>query len=321
MKTPKRKFYFIVNPASKSGKGLRIFHKIKPILEEENISYRVYFTTKNRSATHITTKILEKDTSGSVRIIALGGDGTVNEVVQGIGNTGSFDRVIFGYLPTGSSNDLARDLGYGGDTEAILRHLLQSGSYRRMDVGCLQYKRSASLKGSCRYFAVSCGIGFDASICYEALNSPFKDFFNRIGLGKLTYGAIAIKQLFTSKLCGCRIYLDDRAPLLFKNCYFASVMNHRYQGGGFKFCPDATDNDGKMDLCIAHGITPFGVLRLLPLAAVGKHVGEQGIHIDTAKKVRIRFDEPHWVHTDGEVKTKATDVWVKCLGGKLKMMV
>ena len=312
--------YFIVNPAAKSGTGKMIWQTCKEYLAENNITYKIYKTTTERNATIIAGKILDSDTSDSVKLIVVGGDGTINEVLQAMKET-DFYRVCIGYIPAGSSNDLARALQYSSDPIENLKRALYSDSYAKMDVGLLTYNKTETLGYTKRFFLVSCGIGFDASVCEEAMNSPYKNFLNRLHLGKLTYVAICIKQLLSAQRLSCTLTVDEQTPISLENCYFVAAMNHPYQGGGIKFCPDAIDGDGYLDICYAHSISKGKVLTILPLAFSGKHVGKKGIGILKGKRIHITYEAPLWVHTDGEAKTRATDITLECLHKKLRFVV
>lgn len=312
--------YVICNPASKSGQGKKLWKKAKMIFKNEKTEFRIYKTTPTRNAASITRAILEKDSSEDIRLMILGGDGTVNEVLQGFSDA-DFDRVVLTYIPTGSSNDLARANDYDDNMITNLCHLLYSKDYKYMDIGMVTYNKEETLGYSKRFFAVSTGMGYDASVCHEVNNSKLKNIFNKIGLGKLVYLCIALKQLFETAKNDMEITIDDNAPVTLKNCFFVSVLNHKYQGGGMMFCPDADAHDGVLDICYAAGLSKLGVLMTLPTCYKGKHVGKKGIGIEKARKVRITSENPLFVHTDGEVKTTATDITVSILPSKLKFTV
>ena len=185
-------YHIIINPASRSGKGKKIWkEQIEPALLRDNISYSSYFSEKAGDVAEIAAQILGEATEFPVSLIVLGGDGTVNEALHGLSDT---SKITLGYIPTGSSNDLARDLNIPTEPTAALELILHSGSVQPMDLGTVTYS-----DGKKRRFAVSCGIGYDAAVCEEALHSKMKNILNKLGLGKLTYLGIALKQLFASK--------------------------------------------------------------------------------------------------------------------------
>ncbi len=330
-------FYIIINPAARSGKGMKIWHDLRKQLDEKQVGYRYYYTAKGRNAGTIVKCILNKD-KGLINLILLGGDGTVNETVNGIAAAGDkcFDRLKLCYIPTGSASDLARALEITDDPKVCLKRILASGDgkmsfvdgtpaarERRTDLGILTYNdpEKEELKGHRRFFTVSAGIGFDAAVCAEVAHSGLKKIFNRFGLGGLVYGFICVKSLFMGKRADCNIYMDGTRIYPARDCLFVAVMNHKYQGGGVMFTPDAVSNDGVLDLCFTDRLGRLKVLTAFPKAYSGRHVGTKGICIDRASDIRITSSEMLHVHTDGEVTTRAMDISIKCLPGKLRLMV
>lgn len=93
-----------------------------------------------------------------------------------------------------------------------------------------------SIKGRKSHFAISCGIGFDAAVCHEVSVTPMKKILNRVGLGKLVYLFVALKQLLFLKPVPVTLRMDEERIYPFHKVYFAAVMNQKYEGGGFKFC-------------------------------------------------------------------------------------
>ena len=323
-------YYIIVNPASKSGQGARIWSQIRPVLDKRKIAYKVFFS---REAGHVirlthklTASLLKNDSKSVIKLIVLGGDGTLNEVLQGVSD---FNRVLIGYLPTGSSNDMARDLRLPKNPIQILDGILSCQKPVLMDLGCLTYeqlsgkfsRQHSSEIFTKRYFAVSCGIGFDAAVCEEALASSFKNVLNKIGLGILTYLSIALKQLFKARKITCTITLDDRKPIYLPKFLFVASMIHQYEGGGFKFCPGANDHDGLIDVCCIGNIPKWLAFLALPTAFTGNHYRFNGIDHYTASKVHLETSSPLWVHTDGEVTMKSSSITLTCERNKLQFLL
>ena len=185
--------------------------------------------------------------------------------------------------------------------------ILHQGVAHPMDLGTITYD-----DGRTRRFAVSCGIGFDAAVCEEALHSNIKKICNKIGLGKLTYLGIALKQLFAAKSVSCNLILDEEPPIHINKLLFITSMIHRYEGGGFMFCPDANAADGYLDLCVVGDVPKLLILAALPTAFKGKHYFIKGVTAYRAKKVRIEISKPLWLHTDGEVCRKTTTFTATC---------
>lgn len=311
-------YYFIVNPTSKTGMGEKYWKRVQKILDERKIAYKVVFSKKAGHVEEIVRNLSTKSLKDKAHVVILGGDGTVNEAVQGIED---FNKIIFSYIPTGSSNDLARDMKISKNPEEALEAILKAEKERFVDVGLVHYDK-AFLKGreveiSDRRFMVGCGIGFDAAVCEESMHSKFKNLLNKLKLGKLTYLGIALKQLIQSEMIDGKIILDDIKEIPVKRLFLAVAMVHHYQGGGFKFCPDALDDDGLLDLCVASDASKLKVLRILPTAFSGKHVRFKEIQMLRAKKASIEAKKPMWVQTDGEVKTQASKITVSDLGEKV----
>ncbi|MDE6204473.1 MAG: diacylglycerol kinase family lipid kinase, partial [Lachnospiraceae bacterium] len=172
-----------------------------------------------------------------------------------------------------------------------------------------------------RYFAVSCGIGFDAAVCEEALASSFKNFLNKMGLGKLTYLTIALKQLIKARKVTCTITLDGGKPVYLPKFLFVANMIHQYEGGGFKFCPGADYHDGLIDICCIGNIPKWLAFLALPTAFTGNHYRFNGIDHYAASRIHLETSTPLWVHTDGEVTMKSSSITLTCEQNKLQFLL
>ncbi len=308
-------YHIIINPASRSGRGMQIWKSLIPILEENKIRYYAYFTKYCGHATMITDTIFTMNPSAQeLQFIVLGGDGTLNEVIQAIQKS---EQTTIGYIPTGSSNDFARDLGIASTPSEALRNIINKQAIKSLNIGLLTYINTNDIKASQhglisnserRLFSVSSGIGFDAAVCKKAMDSTMKNILNHIGLGKLTYLSIALTKLLTRKSVSCDIYLDDKEPIHYDELLFATAMIHKYEGGGFMFCPQANATDHLLDLCVAHHISIGRALKILPLAFKGKHISFPEVAIHRAHTIRLRADTPLFVHTDGEVTTYTKEI-------------
>lgn len=311
-------YYFIVNPTSKTGLGEKYWQRVKKVLDERKIEYKVIFSKRIGHVEEIVKKLTTETKKEKIHLVILGGDGTVNEAIQGIDD---FKKVVISYIPTGSSNDLARDMGISRNPEEALEAILKAEKEIYMDMGLVHYDK-AFLNGKeveipDRRFMVGCGIGFDAAVCEEVAKSKLKNILNKIKLGKLTYLGIALKQLIQSEMIDGKIILDDMQEIPIKRLFFAVAMVHHYEGGGFKFCPDARVDDGLLDFCVAADASKLRVLRIIPTAFDGKHVRFKEIKMLRGKKATIEAKKPMWVQTDGEVKAQASKISVSDLGEKV----
>ena len=301
---------FIINPKARSGMGEMTWKMLEPELKKLRISYRVHMTAKRKNA----EKIVENLTSdGRERtLVVLGGDGTLNEVVNGIQRP---DKITLGYIPIGSSNDFARGLGIPKDPLAALETVLHPEKIIRMDIGVLSDETRS------RRFLVSAGIGFDAAVCHEVCVSRWKIILNKLGLGKLSYAVVALDRLIKDRPVHMSLALEDGTDREFPKTYFSAFMNLPYEGGGFKFCPDASPEDGMLDVVVAHGLSVLKILFLLPLAFGGKHTGFKGITILRGRKIRAEAGVPLALHTDGEPGFPRRAAEAQVMGEKLRVIV
>lgn len=285
-------YYFIVNPNSRSGAGRKIWIRLRGELALRKVAYKAYMTEYVGHAVKLAAAISSRGTPEEpVCLIAMGGDGTIQEVLTGIKD---FDSVLFGFIPTGSGNDFCRGMHLPAAPVEALDSILKKEHIQLMDVPRMNIgKRTAR-------FGVSAGIGFDAAICHRVLVSPVKKYLNRVGLGKLIYLFVTLMQLFTMNPVPVTIYLDGGRKYCYKKAYFAAVMNQPYEGGGFMFCPDARNNDGILDVFVVDGISRLKLLFCLPTAFFGKHTHFKGIHILRCRSIKITSAVPLPVHKDGE---------------------
>lgn len=305
-------YHVIMNPASRSGKGKRVWQGLEAVFKAQSAEYTPHFTTQAGDARRFVEELTATEGSEPVSLLVIGGDGTLNEALQGIRN---LERTKFYYVPTGSGNDFARDYTEKGKPAERLARLLKEPHEYHTDLGVLQYCDEDG-KEQKRYFAVSAGIGFDAAVCAEVDKSKWKPRFNKIGLGKLVYLAIALRNLMTIPDISCKLQLEDadgnQTEITRKSFIFAAVMNHRYEGGGFMFAPQADAEDGLLDLCLVENMTKLKILRVIPTAFKGNHVKFKEVYMNQCRAIRIRTDAPLYIHSDGEVSGKAKELTLSC---------
>lgn len=303
-------YYFIINPNSRSGTGLRIWRQLEQQLKNQQISYQAYLTEYVGHARKLAHAL--SDSAVPRTIVVLGGDGTVNEVLDGLILS---DHITLGYIPAGSGNDFARGLGIPQNPRKALDCILHHGQIREIRLG------QVKADGKTHRFGTSTGIGYDASICHENLSSPLKKMLNRLHLGKLSYVLIGIRQFFLWKPAAVTLYLDDRRRLFFPKTYFAAAMNLPCEGGGFRFCPKASPDTPYLDVCVAENITKGKFICLLPLAFFGRHTRFQGVHLYRCRKLVIQCAVLLPVHRDGESGGYQSELIINLENMPLKVIV
>ena len=227
--------YFIVNITARTGKSRAIWMEMKEILENRGIEYKAFQTRYAGHATDLARKIssLPED---RIYLITVGGDGTLNEVINGITD---FSRIVLGILPIGSGNDFARGMGISKDTLSNLEQMLDliesASEGTAIDLG----EVSCEALDTPKYFAISSGAGLDAIVCKKALHSRLKKFLNQLHLGKLTYLLLTIESLFSMTTCDADIVFNHGEAMHVSHIIFSAGMNLRVEGGGVPMAPDA----------------------------------------------------------------------------------
>lgn len=221
----------------------------------------------------------------------MGGDGSICEVLTGIKDC---SKVILGYIPTGSGNDFTREMKLPTDPREAFELVLNPGRIAFMDVGVVRNGEKIWR------FGVSTGIGYDAAVCHNVEKSKLKIFLNKMHLGHLAYLGVALRRLFKNPFYEMDLELDDGERMHFHNVYFVTAMNQPYEGGGFRFCPDAKTDDGALDVIVVSNLPRLKVLVLLPTAFWGKHVRFKGVDVFRCKKIVIHANAKAAIHADGQ---------------------
>lgn len=314
-------YYFIVNPTSRTDLGMKVWESAEKELKRQKAAYAVYFTEYPHHSVKLAKQICRRAAAQGATpqdpctIVVLGGDGTANEVLASIPD---LDCITFAYLPSGSGNDLARGLGITSDTALAVRRILSGRRVRLIDYGNV----FPDGKQMPHRFAVSAGIGFDASICEEALHSPIKRFLNKLRLGKLSYLFIAVKQLIAYHTTDMTVTFDGKTTKTYRRVFFLTAMNQKYEGGGLAVAPDADPADGKLTVCIIHDFPKIKAAVLIPaLMLGGRHTHFKGIDQVTCTRVEIQAARPLCVHSDGEHRGYHSHVTFACSPKPMRMSV
>ena len=304
-------YHFIVNPCSRTGKAAKVWQELEQVLKQKNVEYRVYFTERPGHATELAAAICTGN-PGEKHIITVGGDGTSNEVINGLSD---YADIIYGCIPTGSGNDLIRGLGLPRDPLAVLERILSGDHIRPVDHGVLQYFDGTPD----RRFDVSSGFGYDADVCYEVQVTPLKRVLNRIGLGKLCYYIIAAKQIFALKPRPATLLIDGKEALHYDRLLFCASMVQPYEGGGLKLAPSANNADRRLTLVIVHDVSKLKLFLVLPSVLISKHTGIKGVEIFDCDSVEITSDDARCLHTDGETVGIKPHVRLCCTPEQIRM--
>lgn len=307
--------YFIVNETSRSGKTRQIWKDIQQSLIKADVSYEYMITQGRNHATKLASEISQRP-EDNICIVVIGGDGTMNEVINGIAD---FDKVRFGIIPTGSGNDFGGGLDLPKSPEENLQRIISSYKagediYRAVDIGLVRWGQNQK-----KLFGISSGIGLDAIVCKKALSSKLKNVLNKLGLGSLTYVLLTIITLFSMKTADFEISYDNNKSTL-KKTIFAAAMNLRAEGGGVPMAPDANPYDGKLSISSASGIPKWITFLCLPLLVAGKHTHIKGFNLVSCREASIHSSQKMTLHADGEYVADVTDLTFGIYPQKLRLM-
>ena len=292
------RFLFIVNPAAGGGRPARLVQAVTDRLEAAGAEVRRVRTEGPRHA-----RPLARDAAPWADVVvAVGGDGTVNEVAAGLLDVGRAGRTpALSVIPAGTGNDFVRAAALGHQPERLAAGLLCPAE-RALDVGQVAWTGADGRAGRAS-FVNALGAGLDAEVAHDA--GQRKRLGTRWG-GLLAYAAGVATALRRLDPPPARISTQADAdgpgalvldgPLL-----MAAVGNGPWVGGGFHLAPGADLSDGALDLCLVRGVTRRRATVLLPAAMRGRHIHAPEVTLQRMVRMQAAFARPVRVHVDGEV--------------------
>lgn len=306
-------YYFIVNPHASGGHSGRVWKKLEGQLKSGETAYEAFLTEKQGDAMRYAARLTEGQKDPRV-IIGVGGDGTMNEILDGLAFAGP---ITLGYIPAGSGNDLARSLKISRRPARCLKRILNPKYYKLMDYGVITYGE----KLEHRRFLISAGIGLDGAVCCCLAGSGLKKVFNRMHLGRLSYGAVGLGQLIRAYPVKGYLLLDGEQKVELNHIYFISAHIHPFEGGGFRFSPEADPCDGRLTLCVVHHSAKIKLMAFLVSSLLGCQKKYRGVRSYSCSEVEIHTERPMPVHVDGEDCLCQKEIHLRCIQGKVRMIV
>ncbi|MDA5109446.1 diacylglycerol/lipid kinase family protein [Brevibacillus thermoruber] len=277
---------FIVNPVAGNGRGAVVWKRLETELKRRGAVYRVRMTSKEGEAKKLAAELLQKEEV--THIVAVGGDGTVSEVINGISESGIC--CPFGHVPAGSGNDFARGHNLPSDALQALERILAAGKQKRIDL--------LRVNGQLAVNAV--GAGFDGQVAKITNEAGYKRWLNRVRLGTLSYVISMLRVLVSYQPCRVMLTVDGKQEQL-ENVWLIAVANIPNYGGGMLICPGAVPDDGLAEVCVVSGVSRWALLRAFPLIYRGAHVRHPAVRFFRGRHIRIQAENPLVVHADGEV--------------------
>lgn len=284
------KWFAIVNPVAGSGKGLTDWPQISKLLRDSHIIPEYVFTEHKYHAIELAVEAVNK---GYRRIIVVGGDGTIHEVVNGlyIQKDVAPESVMIAVIAVGTGNDWIRMFGIPRKYSEAIKAITAGHSFLQ-DVGIISYHKSSYKQN--RYMANVAGIGFDAFV-----NRHYNHLKEKGRRNKWLYVWSAFKAVLQYSSTGVKIWIDDQ--LVVNDLVYSSTIGiGKYNGGGMIQMPDAIADDGLFDVTVIRRVSRFGVLRRFKSLYNGKIYKNSMITLYRGRKIKIESSPEIAVEVDGE---------------------
>jgi diacylglycerol kinase (ATP) len=274
-----KRWVFIVNPVAGNGFGKSIVPELREMVKKHNISAEIVFTEKSGHAIELSEKYLGK---GFNNIIAVGGDGTFNEVARPLVDK---KDVTTGIIPAGTGNDFIQILGFPGRFGDKEWDTFFNGAEIALDAG--------SCNGM--IFLNGMGLGFDAQVAAENYTEPGK--VKKGGKHKYIWHIIKTLLFFREK----RMTVITCTGSHETDCFINTIAIGRRFAGGFFLTPKAIANDGLLDVCMIKRLSLFERFSILLKVPEGKHTTDKRVNYYQTKGINLEFPEVVPFHVDGEL--------------------
>lgn len=293
--------HLLINPTAGRGKAGRRLPRILKLLAEADLEPSVHSSSAEKGLEAI-TRTLTGDPAN--RLIIVGGDGSLHEVVNGI--LGEKSEVPFALIPSGTGNDFAKaaeiPLDWVTTTMLLSDRLASNSPARKLDAGRIND----------RYFVNGAGIGFDAKVTRiaKSINWPIGELIYLVALLRALLGPIGTPNLRFSAA----------APIWDGPVTLTSINNGTWVGGLFHIAPMAWLDDGKLELLIAAPVGRRRILQLIPKLMRGEHLEEEELAHRQITKLLIESDEPVECHLDGEIQAPQQRFEIEVLPNILRLI-
>ncbi|GIH29115.1 hypothetical protein Aph01nite_74250 [Acrocarpospora phusangensis] len=265
----------VVNPAARGGRGVRV---LAPVLARLREGGREVSVIVGASADDALARARTAVAAGPAALVAFGGDGLVHLAVQAVAGT----EVPLGIIPAGTGNDIADALGIPRRDPLLSADAVLGGRTRVID--------AARISPQGRWFAGVLACGFDSRVNERANHKRWPP-----GMSK--YIVAMAEELRTFEPIPFKITLDDR--VIEREAMLVAVANTRSYGAGMRVCPDASPDDGLLDVLILAAMPKTALLRSFPSVYRGTHTGHPAVTIVRSRKVTL--DAPDTIaYADGE---------------------
>ncbi len=283
-------WYILINPQAGGGKSRRVWRELQRALEAEGFPYAYASTTAPWQAVSLIHAALD---AGYRRFVALGGDGTVFEVVNGLCThpTVPVGETVLTQLPVGTGCDWARYHRLPRQPQQVLA-ILKQPQLRWQDLGKVDFV--AEGQACTRYFANAAGLGFDAFVLQQAASQPKGGW-----QGKLYYLLGLLRSLRAYQPAWMQVSRPEEL-LRQAGCLTLMLGLGPYAGGGMRLCPGALPHDGQLAVTFIDALSPWEVICNLPRLYNGKLYGHPRVYHWRGSRFSVQADPATWLELDGE---------------------
>ncbi len=282
-------WYIIVNPNAGRKKGKHDWRKISGLFDTHGISYNYVFTKAKHHAIELAIKAIE---AGRKKFIVVGGDGTMNEVVNGIftQKTVPTTEITLGMITVGTGNDWGRMFNIPMDYDAAIRIIKEESTFLQ-DAGVIKFYSGTDLEK--RYFINIAGLGFDAVVIKRS--NMYKD---KGKSSKMLYLWTLLRSLLSYRHTSTSIEIDGKK--IQNDTFTISLGIGKYSGGGMMQTPGAIADDGLFEMTIVKRMRKGEVIRSLKRLYNGTILDHPKVEGYTGKNIRIDSDPLIHLEADGE---------------------
>ncbi len=285
--TTPRKVKLILNPMADMGRAWKVANDLRPIAREFKGDLTWSGTVYPTHAVELARQAAEE---GCDLVIAMGGDGTVHEVMNGLMQVPDEKRPVMGVVPIGSGNDFAYSIGVTQKSSHALAHALNSDNIQPVDIGLMTDEH-----GRREYFDNTLGIGFDAVVTIRSHKLP-------IVKGFLMYLTAVIQTIILNHN-PANMTIETEAGTWEDKLLMLTLCNGPREGGGFMLSPASKNNDGVMESVAVTRVSRPTMFRLVPEFMKGTHMRFKQVRMGQFKRLSLTSDLPLYIHADGEVFT------------------
>lgn len=278
-------YLFIINEYSRKGKNVK--DRIRALMDTYPVSYDLITTDYTQHASEL-ARSYSKTLSSDTLLVAVGGDGTLNEVVQGVYDAGKNYPVA--YLPTGSGNDFARSHDLSKSIEMSLKRLLTNKSAKELDivVGKTDNEKLIAVN--------SIGFGIDGMVI-----SKLNENSSKQKMGKFSYLMSVLSAYFSQKEFSLTL-THENEHITYEKALLVVFANHKFFGGGIPIHPLADPSDAYIDIVVAEKISFPELLAILYRILTNEsHLSHKKVHSFRFKSCSVSIDPPQFGQHDGEL--------------------